>query len=64
VTSTPNVRQQNGERNKASEPEDHGKELSSQDTELMRCNWEVEWRKDEVRECKNGPHAAEEEEVG
>jgi len=61
--SASNVRQQHGERNKTRKPKQHGKDFSSQDSELVRGGGVSCRRDDQVDECEEGPNGGEDQEV-
>lgn len=57
------VAEEDGQRNKASEPEDHGDGFGSQDSVLVRGIREAGRCDDEVGEGEEGPNGGKDEEV-
>jgi hypothetical protein len=58
-----NVRQQHGECNEAREPEEHGEDLGSQDSEFMCSGWVSCGCDDQVDEGEKCPYGGEDQEV-
>lgn len=63
TANPPQITPISGNSHERCEPEQHGEELDTSDSELMGCGWEAGWGEKQVCDGENGPDGREEHEV-